>query len=379
VDPNRSGLTIFWGSPSGFKHQSRTVIPLGERKMIRIPLVMDFNRDGWLDLAGQIMAAEGPSMGGPVLIWWGGADGFAADRTSKIDLGGDSQQLMYLQGADFNRDGWLDILIPNRGGGDTIEKPSYIYYGAADGFEKSRRETIMGTAPYDNCIADFDKDGWLDVFLCAYGAVEGNEPSLIYWGSQGGFSIRPRTQLQTYGSSGAEPLDYDGDGWLDLMIANHRQGGFTDRPLPHRHLTQSMLYWGSPNGFSPDNRLDFPTYGPSGLNPRDPGNSYDRGLYEDYFSAVHEALAGTRPTQLEWSADTPHGTSVQFQLRAAPNRQALSDAGWLGPSGPNTWFTSSGQRISGLTGNVVQYRARLMSPNAAATPCLTRVRIQFGN
>ncbi|WP_428938591.1 FG-GAP repeat domain-containing protein [Fontivita pretiosa] len=376
ADPGRFGLTIFYGSSAGFEHARRTVIALGEKAMIRTPLLMDLNRDGWLDLAGQIIPSGAPNPGGPTKIWWGSAEGFSAERASVLDVD-QSEQLMYLQGADFNRDGWLDLLIPNRGGGDTIEKPSYVYYGSPSGFSRDRREIIMGSAPYDNCVADFDKDGWLDIFLCAYGAVEGNAPSLIYWGGPRGFGQRPRTELPTYGSSGADPLDYDGDGWLDLLIANHRRGGFTDQPLPHRHQTVSMLYWGGPKGFSANNRLEFATYGPSGLNVRDPGNSYDRGLYEDYISSAHEIPSGQKPHRIEWDAQTSHGTAVRFQIRTAQTKEALDAAPWTGPRGPQSWFTRSGARVKGLAGRWVQYRARLLTPNAAASPYLTRVAISF--
>jgi hypothetical protein len=303
---------------------------------------------------------------------------------------GEDLALMYLKGADFDRDGWLDLLIPNRGTGGMDEKPSYIYYGSQEGFSEEHREIIMGTTPYDNAIADFDRDGWLDIFLCSYGAVEGNEPSLIYWGSDRGFGVRPRLELPTNGSSGAEALDYDGDGWLDLLIANHRRGGYTDRPIPHQHRTVSMLYWGGPKGFSPERRLEIPAIGPSGLNVRDPGNSYDRGLYEDYFSSPHEVQAGERPRRIEWTAETPHGTAAHFQLRAAQTREELGSASWsaagrqeaasvVGPRGPKSWYTRTGTEVKGITGRWVQYRARLITPNGGATPYLTRVSVQFGS
>jgi len=375
-DPGKFGFPIFWGSPHGFRRSALTVFSTESQEIVRAPLLMDFNRDGWLDIAAQRQVKGKP--GGPVVIWWGAENGFSDDRTFTIDLG-EPLALMYLKGADFDRDGWLDLLVPNRGTGGIEEKPSYICYGSPTGFSDERREAIMGTTPYDNAVADFDRDGWLDIFLCSYGAVEGNAPSLIYWGSDQGFGKRPRTELPTYGSSGAEALDYDGDGWLDLLIANHRQGGYTDRPIPHRHRTVSMLYWGGPKGFSPERRLEIPAIGPSGLNVRDPGNSYDRGLYEDYFSSPHEGQTDERPESIEWSAETPHGTAVHFQLRAAQTREELESASWVGPRGPNSWYTHSGARVRGIRGRWVQYRARLITPNGGATPYLTRVSVQFGS
>jgi hypothetical protein len=373
--PDKFGFPIFWGSRDGFRWFDVNIFTTDNTEIVRAPLLMDLNRDGWLDVAAQVQIKGKP--GGPVTIWWGSKDGFSDDRTGKIDLG-QPLALMYLKGADLNRDGWLDLLIPNRGTGDEEEKPSYIYYGSPSGFNDNHREILLGTTPYDNAIADFDRDGWLDVFLCAYGAIEGNKPSLIYWGNKEGFGKRPRTELPTYGSSGAEALDYDGDGWLDLLIANHRQGGCTDRPIPHRHRVPSMLYWGGPDGFSPQRRLEIPSIGPSGLNVRDAGNSYDRGLYEDYISSPYPVPAGERPTRIEWTAETPHGTAVRFQVRAARTDGDLASSMWCGPQGQDTWYTEPGPLTDGIDGPWIQYRARLITPNGAATPYLTRVTIETG-
>jgi hypothetical protein len=137
-----------------------------------------------------------------------------------------------------------------------------------------------------------------------------NKPSYIYWGSPEGFDKRPRTEIPTYACSGVECADFDGDGWIDLYCANHRKDGFTDKPGPHRHQTDSMIYWGGPKGFSVENRLLIPSYGPHPLNIRDVGNSYDRGLYEDYFSAPHEISSGQTPAAIRWKAETPLKTAV---------------------------------------------------------------------
>ena len=138
-----------------------------------------------------------------------------------------------------------------------------------------------------------------------------------------------------------------------------------------------MLFWGGPDGFSAQRRWEVPSIGPSGLNVRDPGNSYDRGLYEDYISSPYRIPEGLAPRTISWVAETPHRTSVRFQVRVASSRERLQDAEWVGPEGGDSWFTRSGSRIRGLEGRWIQYRARLGAPNAAATPYLTSVTITF--
>ena len=241
------------------------------REKTRGPLLADLNRDGWLDVAAQ-------EEDGSFTIWSGSAQGFDGARPRVFELGR-PDQLMYIKAADINRDGWLDLLLPQRGPADGTEVSSFIYFGSPEGFSTENRTTVPSYVPYQNTIIDLDRNGWLDLVLTAYGGeVSGNRSSLIYWGEEEGFGVRPRTELPTYGSSGSVALDFDRDGWFDLFFANHRQSGSTLVAEPHRHKTDSMLFWGGPDGYSADHRSGIPGRGPSGLNLRDPGNTYDRGL-----------------------------------------------------------------------------------------------------
>lgn len=367
-DPQKHGFPIFWGSASGFYTRNRTVLHF-KQAAIRGPLLMDLNKDGWLDIAGQVED-------GKVKIWWGSAQGFNDTNFTNIDVG-ENERFMYIKGADFNKDGWLDLLLPKREPYKETNS-SFIYYGSPNGFSSKNRVEIMSYAPYDNSIADFNKDGWLDIFLTSYGSdAKGNRPSLIHWGSPDGFDQKPVTKLPTYGASGAETADYDGDGWIDILVANHRWAGSYYKPIPHHHITKSMLYWGGPDGFSPKRRWEVQTVGPSGLNLRDVGNSYDRGLYEDYVSSAYKIAKGEKPIAISWKADTPHNTAVKFQIRVADKETGLASADWYGQHGKGSWYTKSGSKIKGLKGKWIQYRARLITPNGGATPYLTAVTIKF--
>ena len=367
-NPEKHGIPIFWGSAIGFLHSNRTIIHHEIEKM-RAPLLMDLNRDGWLDIAGQVED-------GKIKTWWGSSTGYKDENFTEIDLGR-KDHLMYIKGADLNKDGWLDLLLPKRRPHED-KNTSFVYYGSRNGYTNENRIEIEANIPYQNSIADFDCDGWLDIFLASYGTdLTGNRPSVIHWGGQNGFNNKPYTELFTYGASGSEAADYDGDGWLDILVANHRRAGSTINPLPHRHVTQSMLYWGGPNGFSDERRWEVEATGVSGLNLRDLGNSYDRGLYEDYVSSIHRIPDDEKPVSISWEAETPHGTSVKFQVRVAEEKSDLESTIWFGANGKNTWFTQRETKIKELKGNWLQYRARLVTPNGAATPYLTAVSIQF--
>ena len=370
ADPSRVGFPIHWGSADGFLRENRSVVP-STREKTRGPLLADLNQDGWLDVAAQ-------EEEGTITVWSGSAKGYDLNRRQVIDLER-LDLLMYIQAADLNRDGWLDLLLPQRGPPDGTEVSSLIYYGSPKGFSNDHRDQIPSFVAYQNSIADLDRDGWLDIVLMAYGGeVSGNRPSLIYWGGERGFMDRPRLELPTYGSSGSLTLDFDGDGWLDIFFANHRQSGSTLEPIPHRHRTVSMLYWGGPQGFAPERRLDIPSRGPSGLNLRDPGNTYDRRPYEDYQSSAQRIPRGEKPVAIDWTAETPFDTSVSFQIRAAATESKLDDTAWAGGAGPGFWWTEPGMiDLKNDNASWIQYRVRLHSPNSAGSPIVSRVALYF--
>jgi len=331
---------------------------------------MDLNRDNWLDVVGQ-------EVDGLIKIWWGDNNGFNDERFTELDLGR-KDHLMYIKGADLNNDGWLDLFLPKRRPHEDYNT-SFIYYGSADGYSRDNRIEIEANIPYDNSIQDFDKDGWLDLFLVSYGTdLTGNRPSVLHWGGPDGFDIRPSLKLKTYGSSGSEALDYDGDGWLDILVANHRRAGSIVEPIPHKHTTPSSLYWGGSDGFSDQRRWEVVATGPSGLNLRDPGNSYNRELYEDYISSAFKTSENEKPVKISWQAETPHGSKIHFQVRLADDRNSLPESQWQGSEGLDSWFEKNGSNINDLSGKWIQYRARLITPNGGATPYLTSVSIKFG-
>ncbi|HOI28489.1 MAG TPA: VCBS repeat-containing protein [Melioribacteraceae bacterium] len=367
-NPDKNGFPIFWGSSLGYSIKNRTVLhALGQR--MRGPLLMDLNKDNWLDIVGQVED-------GKIRFWWGDQNGFSNERYQDLALGR-KDHLMYIKGADINNDGWLDLFLPNRGAPDGRLSSSLILYGSENGFDINNKDEIATYVPYQNTFADINKDGWLDLFVTSYGGeVRGNRPSLLYYGSKNGYKTKP-VEIESYGSSGSEILDFDGDGWLDILITNHRKSGSYSEAQPHRHICPTLLYWGGPNGFSGENRKEFIAVGPSGLNLRDAGNSYDRKLYEDYCSSVYRIPDYQIPSVLKWEADTPYGSSVQFQIRTSEDESLIENSEWIGPEGNNSWFTENGSAIKYLSGKYIQYRARLISPNGAATPYLNAVEIYF--
>ena len=147
----------------------------------------------------------------------------------------------------------------------------------------------------------------------------------------------PDRRLNLPGDSGTASLaaDFDGDGWTDIFLLNHKRDGSVDRPgEPIRHTTPSVLYWNGPEGFSLGDRTWLPTVGPHGQILRDPGNIYTRQLAETYVSPPHRFESGVRPVSIGWEAETPLGTTIALQIRTAGSEESLRQAAWRGSPGP---------------------------------------------
>jgi len=182
---------------------------------------------------------------------------------------------------DLNGDGFLDIVVSNER--DSI---SYVYWGSASGYSSSNRteyavmcggdvETVdvdfdgcpelifssctgnyirvfrgtqSGPNPTDYfdlpvhvwnescCIADCDKDGYLDIIVARYISGYG----AIYWGGGMGYSPVDLTLLSAMGAHNFETGDFNKDGWLDILFEQQTGGS-------------SIVYWGSMSGYNENN------------------------------------------------------------------------------------------------------------------------------
>ncbi len=364
---DRVGYVILYGGANGFSPGRREVIPIGSHGFP--PIIADFNRDGLLDLVGG-------SIGNGVHLVYGSPEGFHKNHQQLVHEG----RITYLEAADFDADGWLDLVVPVSDFPRNKEGELRIYYGSAEGLLQRAGEGLRHMTALDPSVADFNQDGFLDLFVPNYsGNYKRSIPCFLYWGSSSGFDWERRLDL--HGDSGTSSLtaDFDGDGWIDIFLLNHKRDGSRDQPGdPIHHTTPSFLYWNGPQGFSEETRSSLPTVGPHGQMIRDPGNIYTRELFEVYLSPPHRVQGGGLLQSIEWAAQTPLGTTVSFQIRTASEAKALEKAAWIGPAGSQSWFTEPGS-VGPIEnpGSWIQYRARLATPNGGASPILTRVELTF--
>src|SRR5688572_15203309 len=145
---------------------------------------------------------------------------------------------------DYDNDGDLDVLLVNGStreqfakGGDPMValyqndgRGRFRNVTAASGFD--RRGWGAGT-----CIADYDNDGFRDVYVTAFGAD-------ALWRNTGTGTFvdvtRPAGVEDTAWSTGCAFGDYDRDGDLDLYVANYVR--FDERAIPGRGTTPNCRF-----------------------------------------------------------------------------------------------------------------------------------------
>lgn len=147
--------------------------------------------------------------------------------------------------ADFNNDGWPDIYVAcdmtpsllyvNQGNGTFVEKG--VEMGVAYNND-GRLQAGMGVA-----VGDFDNDGFLDVAKTNFSG----DLTSLYW-NEGGTSFTDisgpaRLGVRQLLGWGIAFLDWDDDGWKDLLLVNGHVYPEVERAqVGDRYLQETVLF-----------------------------------------------------------------------------------------------------------------------------------------
>jgi hypothetical protein len=174
--------------------------------------------------------------------------------------------------ADVNNDGWLDLYICR------FNAPNLLYMNQGNGTFKEEavaRGLAVTDASGVGAFCDYDRDGWLDVYITTNMLDAARHPNgqrgyLLHNNGDGTFS-NVTEKAGIFGESlshSATWWDYDGDGWPDLYVGhdyatpdrlyhNNRDGTFTDvinQVVPHMPYYSMGSDLGDINN---DGRIDF--------------------------------------------------------------------------------------------------------------------------
>lgn len=255
------------GNGTGF-HDVAGRMGVADRGTTRQPAFIDFDNDGDLDLSvafrdrpnalyrndGERFVDVAPAMGladprktvGVVWFDWeqdGDFDAFVANQDGDANgfyrnVGGRFEDVADALGisargrsvtegsvgpsvADFDNDGDFDVHVANYG-------PDWLLRADDGRFTNVAR--AMGIAFDDHSVSsawgDADHDGRLDLYVVNYLGNERDTPDRLFRNLGDHFEdVIPRVIARDNGSHGVNWVDFDGDGDLDLLLANnHVQG-----------------------------------------------------------------------------------------------------------------------------------------------------------
>jgi hypothetical protein len=209
---------------------------------------LDYDRDGFLDIfiANYIQLdakAVAEPTGSPSCSWKGmpvlcgprgltdgtnllyhnNHDGTFADVSVPSGIAKVTGKGLGVISIDLDNDGWPDIYVAN----DSV--PSLLFHNNGDGTftDVAERAGValsedgVGQGGMGVAVADFDEDGWFDLFKTNFA----DEASNLYHNNKDGTftdvafgaGVAPVTNLVGWGTNFA---DFDNDGWKDLLQVN---------------------------------------------------------------------------------------------------------------------------------------------------------------
>jgi hypothetical protein len=139
---------------------------------------------------------------------------------------------------DVDGDGWPDLYVATFGGHPYDSKPNQLFRNVRGKFQLDDQPQLRIFGRASGCVfADFDNDGDLDLYLSnhamdgkAYGQPHYGAPNAMFRNDGAGklvdISAASGTCPPNFTARSATVLDYDGDGYLDLLVGEcYVQGG----------------------------------------------------------------------------------------------------------------------------------------------------------
>jgi len=207
-------------------------------------IVDDFDNDGLLDVVITSM-----NVCEPLHFFHNNGDGTFSDRTKEAGLQDQLGGLSLMQ-VDYNNDGCMDIFIP-RGGWEYPQRKSLLRNNCDGTFTDVTDASGLGatvTATQEAVWADFDNDGYIDLFL----ANENAPAQLFHNKGDGTFEeIGHAAGIdQTTFAKGVTAADYDHDGFMDVYVSNlqgknflyHNNGDLTFTEVGRQAGVQAPMF-----------------------------------------------------------------------------------------------------------------------------------------
>jgi hypothetical protein len=138
------------------------------------------------------------------------------DTRVSVRVGAETWVQVYgAYGGDLNEDGWSDLSAPCE---QTNDMRVFISNSGAFSNPPTKVTLVNGQIPSPNEGADFDNDGHIDMVI---GNTGGSSASILFGDGNGNFpSVRKTSVLCGNTIRGVGVADFNGDGWDDFVTAN---------------------------------------------------------------------------------------------------------------------------------------------------------------
>jgi len=220
--------------------------------------LLDYDNDGYLDIyftnGAHIPDLTKDSPAFYNRLYHNNHDGTFADVTDRAGVKGEGYSIG-AAAADFDNDGWTDIYV-------TGVNRNILYHNNGDGTftDVTARAGVTGVSNGKKLFSvsaawiDYDNDGLLDLFVANYldwtpetshvcgepgkrlscpPSLYPGEPGILYHNNGDGtftdVSLATGIGAEVGKGMGVAIADYDGDGWMDIFVANDNQRNFLFR------------------------------------------------------------------------------------------------------------------------------------------------------
>lgn len=293
---------IYYGGQDGFSVERRDELPGWSAPE---SICCDFNDDGWADILICNCAENAPHLDPGSFLYWGGPNGFNTERKLIIP----TFRAWGAAVGDFRHTGYLDVVF-----GGFSNPELLIFHGGHDGLDLEHPQRILMDTNLTNYVqtkefkeyqekeglefreprwllsADFNNDGWLDLFVSQIGG----QRCFILWGGADGFSMDRCTWLNVEGSACAQAADLNGDGWLDLIV-----GSYQSMSKNWKFDSYINIYWGGPDGFREDRRTQLPVHAGDSITIADFNND---GILDIFAGSYHGGRVRDLDSYIYWGA-----------------------------------------------------------------------------